>query len=310
MITLEKALEIRASTYGPGYPQAGAIKETDTYWWLDHAEPCIGSGGIIIDKTDGHVHLLGSVLPLEEWLYAHDHGFRHREYAFRISAIRNVDRTFHLLRKMRYEITEEMLSGPALEMPFGWMQYPHLPSLTRADYLTFEFSVKACDHAPCTAIGTILPNFTRAAVPAHLNRLKKLDTATSRRLSEADHKALALWAATCAEHVLPNFEDNRPGDLRTRDGIAAARAWARGQIKVGQARSAAFAAHAAARDTTDKQAQSAARAAGHAAAIAHVAGHAPHAADCAAKSASDPAIERQWQFEQLPETLRFLLDNN
>lgn len=40
----------------------------------------------------------------------------------------------------------------------------------------------------------------------------------------------SLWAATCAEHVLPLFEQAVPGDRRPRQAIDAARAWARGEL--------------------------------------------------------------------------------
>ncbi len=102
-----------------------------------------------------------------------------------------------------------------------------------------------------------------------------------------NQKALALWAADCAEHVLPFFEKKYPRDKRPRDAVKAARAWARGEITVGHARAAAIAAHAAARDAARNRhpaACAAARAAGHAAATAHVAGHAAHAAAYAAKA--------------------------
>lgn len=122
---------------------------------------------------------------------------------------------------------------------------------------------------------------------------------------------MALWAADCAEHVLPHFEEERPGDERPRRAIEAGRAWARGGIKMSEARAAALAAHAAAREAAQAEAQAAACAAGHAAATAHVATHAPHTAEYAAKAvayASDSAAavaeERDWQFRRLPEHLR------
>ena len=102
------------------------------------------------------------------------------------------------------------------------------------------------------------------------------------KLEASEHRMLVLRAADLAELVLPYFENQRPHAQRPRHAIAAARAWARGEIAVGQARAAAFAAHAAARETTNPPARAAARAAGHAAATAHVASHAPHVADYAA----------------------------
>lgn len=71
------------------------------------------------------------------------------------------------------------------------------------------------------------------------------------KLEASEHRMLVLRAADLAELVLPYFENQRPHDQRPRHAIAAARAWARGEIAVGQARAAAFAAHAAARETTN-----------------------------------------------------------
>ncbi|MCX6093464.1 MAG: hypothetical protein NTY63_01405 [Candidatus Bipolaricaulota bacterium] len=89
------------------------------------------------------------------------------------------------------------------------------------------------------------------------------------------HKSRALEAADCAERVLALFESQFPNDDRPRKAIEAARAWARGEIRVGAARTAALDAHAAAREAaTHPAACAAARAAGHAAATAHVATHA------------------------------------
>jgi hypothetical protein len=112
----------------------------------------------------------------------------------------------------------------------------------------------------------------------------------TKRVDEQDHRSLALRAADSAERVLSYFEAKYPGDDRPRKAVEAARAWARGELAVSEARAAAFAAHAAARAAEDPAARAAARAAGHAAATAHVAGHARHAAAyaVAALSASVP----------------------
>jgi len=101
-----------------------------------------------------------------------------------------------------------------------------------------------------------------------------------------DQATLALWAADCAEEVLPLFEKWRKKDSRTREAIEAARAWARGEIRCGEARNAALAAHAAARAASHHtESEAAARAAGHAAATAHMPGHARRAAHYAVKAA-------------------------
>ena len=99
--------------------------------------------------------------------------------------------------------------------------------------------------------------------------------------SEAGHHALALWAAECAERVLPLFERERRDDDRPRRAVEAARAWIRGEIEVPLARAAAFAAHDASKEAVSPAARAAARAAEHAAATAHVADHARRAASYA-----------------------------
>src|SRR5437016_2491387 len=66
-------------------------------------------------------------------------------------------------------------------------------------------------------------------------------------LTDSDHQLLALWAALCAEHVLDLFESARPLDPRPRRAIEHARAWARGEVTMTQARSAGGHAMAAGR---------------------------------------------------------------
>ena len=126
--------------------------------------------------------------------------------------------------------------------------------------------------------------------------------------SVEDRRLLAAWAAACAERVLPLFEARHPDDDRPRRAVEAARAWARGEIRVGRAREVAVAAHAAARVATDPAARAAARSCGQAVGTAHMGGHARHAADYAATAvdhaSSDAALERAWQYEHIPEAVR------
>lgn len=121
-------------------------------------------------------------------------------------------------------------------------------------------------------------------------------------MTENEHKLLASWAAECANHVLNIFEENSK-DFRPRNAIEAAKAWCTGEIKIGEARKFAFAAHAAARETNNLNAKAAARAAGHAAATAHVSTHAKYAAQYAIKAAFDKEMELNWQKLQLPVNL-------
>ena len=135
-------------------------------------------------------------------------------------------------------------------------------------------------------------------------------------LTDSDHRLLALWAAACAEHVLHRFESARPSDARPRQAIDQARAWARGEITMSQARAAGGHAMATARELSGT-ARHAAYAAGQAAVVAHVAAHELGAAAYAIKAARAAAPEGQgesagrrecrWQREQLPEAIRELV---
>lgn len=125
------------------------------------------------------------------------------------------------------------------------------------------------------------------------------------------HRLLTLWAAACAERVLPLFEsvcaDDRPGRA-----IEMARAWGKGEIPAGVVQRAAIAAHRAAREAVSMAAEAAARAAGHAVAAGHLAHQAPGAAIYAlraiAAAGGDVEAERAWQLAAAPEAVRHLIE--
>ena len=135
-------------------------------------------------------------------------------------------------------------------------------------------------------------------------------------LTDADHHLLALWAASCAEHVLPLFEAARPDDARPRAAVEHARAWVRGEVSMMQARAAGGHAMAAARDLRGA-ARHAAYAAGQAGAVAHVAAHELGAAAYAIKAVRSAAPagqadsagrqECRWQRDQLPDAIQALV---
>lgn len=135
-------------------------------------------------------------------------------------------------------------------------------------------------------------------------------------LTDQDHHRLAVWAADCAEHVLDLFERARPHDGRPRQAIELARAWARGEMRMTAARTAAGHANAAARDLRGAP-RHAAYAAAQAAAVAHVAAHELGAAAYAIKAVRAAAlpteadaagrVECAWQRDQLPPQIRELV---
>ncbi len=135
-------------------------------------------------------------------------------------------------------------------------------------------------------------------------------------LTDADHHLLALWAADCAEHVLPLFESVRPDDPRPREAVEAARAWTRGELRMMQARALGGHAMGAARDLRGAP-RFAAYAAGQAGAVAHVAAHELGAAAYAVRAARAAApdeealeagrAECRWQRSRLPAAVRELV---
>ncbi len=135
-------------------------------------------------------------------------------------------------------------------------------------------------------------------------------------LTDADHRLLALWAAACAEHVLPFFEAVQPADSRPRQAIEHVRAWVRGEATMTQSRAAGGHAMGAAR-VLSGAARNAAFAAGQAGVVAHVAAHELGAAAYAIRAARDAAprgegesagrLECRWQREQLPDAIRELV---
>ena len=171
--------------------------------------------------------------------------------------------------------------------------------------------------------GLRAPHFVLA--PAHdgsrmiLPKIRDPRFITVRRggtLEDDDHRLLAIWAADCAEHVLHHFERARPNDDRPRRAIDLGRAWARGEIRWAEARTAAGHANGAARDLRGA-ARHAAYAAGQAAAVGHVAAHelgaAAYAIRAARAAASDDdgveagRSECRWQRAQLPDEIRDLV---
>lgn len=135
-------------------------------------------------------------------------------------------------------------------------------------------------------------------------------------LTDDDHRLLALWAATCAEHVLGLFEAVEPDDPRPRRAIEAARAWARGELPMMASRALGGHGMGAARDLAGA-ARHAAFAAGQAACVPHVAAHDLGAAAYAIKAVQAAAPDGQreaagraecrWQRDQLPDAIRDLV---
>lgn len=110
---------------------------------------------------------------------------------------------------------------------------------------------------------------------------------TLQGMTETDRRIVAVWAADCAERVLPLFETEAPDDDRARDAIARTRAFARGELTAAGEIRRRFVAGRAARSAVTPAGTAAARSAAQAAGVAHMGAHALGAAAYAAR-----AVER------------------
>jgi hypothetical protein len=102
----------------------------------------------------------------------------------------------------------------------------------------------------------------------------------------SERRALAVWAADCAERVLPFFEGELSKDRRPREAIEVCRECAcTGIFKIEEVREIALSAHAVTRETAeDCSARFAAKSTGHTMATARVPTHSMAAASYAVKA--------------------------
>ena len=134
-------------------------------------------------------------------------------------------------------------------------------------------------------------------------------------LSEGDRRAVAAWAADCAERVLPLLETEAPGDDRPRKLIARARAYARGELATAEGIRVRFTDGVSVGEVDAPAAAAAARAAGQAAAVCHMGAHALGVAAYAVKAVSlahpdQPQASRDemhWQLKHMSPTVRSAL---
>ena len=140
---------------------------------------------------------------------------------------------------------------------------------------------------------------------------------SAQTLSETDRRLVAVWAADCAERVLPLFEAEAPDDDRPRDAIDRARAFGRGELSAADEIRRRFVANRAAQAVTSPAARAAAWSAGQASGVAHMGAHALGAAAYAAKAvalaAGDAGVsgaaeaETAWQLGRMSDPVRAAL---
>ncbi len=128
-------------------------------------------------------------------------------------------------------------------------------------------------------------------------------------LKKEQHIQLLKWACDCAENVLPLSGEK--SDVRLKNALLIAKAWAKGKATVGDARNASLKAIASANESSNPVIIAVARAVGHAVATAHMADHSLGAALYALKAVKNAGksidAERKWQNKQLPSEIMKLV---
>lgn len=87
------------------------------------------------------------------------------------------------------------------------------------------------------------------------------------------HRTLVMWAFDCIKEPLSLFEERYPNESRPRKALEICEAWAKGKIKMPEARRAILDVHAIAKEIDDKEYIALAHAIGHACATVHVETH-------------------------------------
>ena len=93
-------------------------------------------------------------------------------------------------------------------------------------------------------------------------------------IGQANRRALILWALELAEETARELAERYPEDYRPQDAIAAASAWASGEIKMPIAKQAILNCHAMAKELTNPADIARCHAVGQACSVVHTAGHA------------------------------------
>lgn len=89
-----------------------------------------------------------------------------------------------------------------------------------------------------------------------------------------NHRTLVMWALDCAKLPLEKFEEKYPNELRPRICLELCESWARGKIKMPEAKRVILNSHAVAKEIDDEHCIALCHAIGHAGATVHVETHA------------------------------------
>jgi len=139
--------------------------------------------------------------------------------------------------------------------------------------------------------------------------------ASIQTLSDSDRRAIARWAAACAERVVSLFAADVVAEGHIRNAVARTRAYSAGESTAAEEIGKRLVAVKAAGAATTPAGAAAGRSAAQAAAVAHMGAHAFGAAAYAVKSVSLAYADRpetvgeeiRWQLAELSERERSVL---
>ena len=126
-------------------------------------------------------------------------------------------------------------------------------------------------------------------------------------IGQANRRALILWALELAEETARELAEKYPDDCPPREAIAAAKAWAAGEIKMSIAKQAILNCHAMAKELTEPADIARCHAVGQACSVVHTVGHAlgypmyeltAIVLDLGLEDCRDPVEQRVMYYEQ------------
>src|SRR5690348_15809054 len=97
VITFEDAVRrVRESAeQNAAVPFSDDVVDRGAYWFFPVGY--IGSCGVIVDKADGRLSVMGSALSLDDCFWGHEHGFSSESAVLRITRIHDMKRTVEFL---------------------------------------------------------------------------------------------------------------------------------------------------------------------------------------------------------------------
>lgn len=186
--TFEQAGEIVDKLYMKHYKMAYYdqkwVEEYSDCWFIpspvdENGYGIIGSMGVIIDKADGHINMLGSAFALDDWLWGHQRGFKHDTYDLVITKIHSFEKTLNFLSEisLRYPTvnskriawynqnqikTELEKVRPTFSEQRLGLSIPLFREIENANLFEFQLIVRSCENEICSACSFTVNNESKA----------------------------------------------------------------------------------------------------------------------------------------------------